>query len=388
MTNIRNTNTEVIKMRHKNQLTRQPCVALGAGGTGGHLFPAVALAEALEKRGIDSILLAPDREKESRWLKDCPLEVVTIPHLPRPKSLSFSWKLAQGVYWSRQVMKGRQVSLFAGLGGYPAFPPALAAKLAGIPVICLEQNAVPGKVTKVLHPLAAQTFLQWEEARNYLWQPEKTTVAGNPLRSQVTPWPREKARVHLGLDRDKFTILVMGGSQGSKGINEKVASSLKGLEHLADKVQWVHLTGNSNYREVDQAYQATDFTALVRPFSSEMGALYGGCDLILGRSGGTTLAEATAAGIPLILVPYPHAAADHQMLNGRAAERRGAAVVVSEADLTGERVIDLVTEITGDSTRREEMARASAQVGRPEAAAVIAGWIEDKIAVNVRRKAG
>jgi UDP-N-acetylglucosamine--N-acetylmuramyl-(pentapeptide) pyrophosphoryl-undecaprenol N-acetylglucosamine transferase len=354
-------------------------VALAGGGTAGHLFPGLAIARALEVHAGRSTtwLFGTGRVAEARGLagSGVRLELLPAPRPPRRRAALAAFALRLGRAWfaARRRLRALAPDVLIGLGGYASVAPGLAAHSLGIPLFLLEQNALPGKAVRLLAPRARRTFVPWEETATSLGERAACDVLGNPVRAEL--WrARPEARYMLGLRPEAPTLLVMGGSQGAQAINRAVRRALPQLASAggrSGRAQVIHLAGDDDVARLAAAYRAAGIRAHVTPFLADMGAAYAAADLALCRAGGTTIAELAACGLPAVLVPYPHAADDHQRANARAAARQGGALVMEEAALV-EGGLHGVIALLGDGARRGEMRRSlDATVGR-EAAARIA----------------
>lgn len=353
-----------------------PSICLATGGTGGHVFPAMALAEELEKQGVQPFFITSQRDMTKAWIRQCPYPCYSLPAAPFQKSLAYGKKIFRSLLEARKILKTLSPRAVLAFGGYASFSPALAAVFQGIPLVSLEQNVVPGKVTRLLNPFCRATVLQWEETSKHLMKPGKTKVLGNPLRPLCQPWDREEALSFLGLPKDRLTFLVMGGSQGASSINNVVKESLPLLKNRASEIQWIHLCGEKDLPELKETYSALGFGHYLKAFEEKMGALYGAADLFIGRSGGGAIAEASAAGIPMVLVPYPHAAADHQKANALSTAKRGASLVVEEKEFSPEKLVKILNSLLKEKGKKlRDLSEKSREMGRPEATEEVVKFI-------------
>ena len=346
-----------------------PTILVAAGGTGGHLFPGVAVADELKKRDPRTrvIFVGTPRGLESRLVPKAGYELEMLPILPlngvgpvrmAKGLLALPWAMAKAVALVRRL-KPRAV---LGVGGYAGGPTVLAAAALGIPTVVLEPNAKPGFTNRVLKPFVRHAACMYEEARREFGA--KGVVTGNPVRGGFASLPR---KAH-GLPH---TLLVFGGSQGARVINRAMADA---LPHLPgpDRLRIVHQTGVAMRAEIADAYAKAGRAAEVVEFLDDMEKRFADADLILSRSGATTCAELTAAGKAAVLVPFALAADDHQRSNARALETAGAARMIEEKDLTGERLAAAVKEILANVGTLMAMEDASRAQSRPDAAARVA----------------
>lgn len=349
-------------------------VLFAGGGTGGHLYPGIAIALALRKGEdpADSLFLCSDRgldEREARRY-GFPAEAVPAIRWRGLRSLpAVALGMVAGLAKTAWLLarRGSLPSVTVGLGGYASFAPALLTWLLGRPVVLLEQNVVPGRANRLLARLATRVYAQWEESLTRFPDPARVRCEGNPVRPEVTRHDRVEARRALGLDARAPVVAVLGGSQGSRALNEAFVAAAPEIGRVG--VQVLHLIGRGNDRGwVESAYAAAGVRARVEEYCERMGELYAATDLAVCRAGGTTIAELTAVGVPAVLVPYPRAAEDHQRANARALAARGAAVVVEESELGPGRIAEVLADVLGDPARIESMRSAARAVGRPSAA--------------------
>ncbi|HUP18553.1 MAG TPA: undecaprenyldiphospho-muramoylpentapeptide beta-N-acetylglucosaminyltransferase [Gemmatimonadota bacterium] len=346
-------------------------VVIAGGGTGGHLTPALELGRELARRGADVLLVGGTRGPDRAFLagSGLPHRFLATPAVERGRwwrNALLPWRLTRAVAAARRILRDHQPQVAVGTGGYVSVPIVLAARVAGIPILLQEQNSVPGMATRFLARFARRVCVQYEEVAERLGGSGKVEVTGSPI---APPEPAE-ADFAERLDAGRLTVGVFGASQGARGINDAVLGLLAGDPDAAG-YNLVWQTGAADHARIEAA-AAWPRRFVVRPFFAPMGAVYPRLDLIVCRGGAMTLAEVTAWGIPAIVVPYPHATADHQTANARALESAGAAIVVLERDLAARRLGHLIDGLLADSGRRASMARAARGLGRPRAAADVA----------------
>lgn len=345
-------------------------IAFFGGGTGGHLFPGVALAEAARRRypGCRCVFFRTERDVEERVLAGAGVESRRL-SLPAPRSARdwarYSLRSLRLVRELRGVLRGA-FDAAVGLGGYASLPGILAARREGLPVVLLEQNQVPGKVNRWMSRFVdAVSCPDPMVARRVGGRAE---VTGNPVRSRVVE--ASLRRLDAGGDGDTGvrTVLVVGGSQGARGLNRAVLGALEELREFREKIHWIHLAGDADKRVMEESYRQGGWTARVESFSHHLPDLMASSDLVVARAGGTTLAELTVLGVPAILVPYPHHKDRHQWMNARRLEAAGGAVTVSEDRLDGATLKSLFRELLFSPERLRKMATGCRSLGRPEAA--------------------
>ena len=352
-------------------------IVLAGGGTGGHLFPGIALAEELRRRDPTTriVLLCTRRDEAYEGTQALGISSEVLPSTnrgPLPRRLL---ALAPALLRAMRVLGRFRPDVVIGLGGYGSVAPVVCAALRGIPCMLLEQNVVPGRSNRLMSHLADEVACQWEESAGYLRRRDKVRVTGNPVRAAIRRHGRAEAAAALGLDPALPTLLVMGGSQGARPLNELAVEALPTLRERGARLQFVHLAGEADLERVRAAYEQQGLAARVFGFLVDMALAYSACDLVLSRAGGTSIAELTALGLPMILVPYPHAMDNHQHLNARVLELAGAALLLEQATLSPHRLAHHVSELLGDRARLAHMARQSQRFGVPRAAAVVADRI-------------
>lgn len=304
-------------------------VAIAAGGTGGHFYPGLVAAREFRRRGWEPLVIVRVGDPalatlEKEGLPALPVDLRGLPRTLGPELFSFAAKLAGSLRTLSRATRAFRPDLVVGMGGYLTFPLVAAARLRGIPAALHESNAILGLANAASRRLGAELFWGLPPADG-----SAARVVGTPVRPEL--WTRADAaasRRALGLAPDRTTVLVFGGSQGAAGINAAAPRALKGLG-----VQVLHLAGKGKAEATAAAHRDAGVDAVVREYCEDMAAAYGAADLVVCRSGASTLAELAAQRAPAVLVPYPRAAANHQDLNARAFEAAGAAVRLPEAEL-------------------------------------------------------
>ncbi len=347
-------------------------VVIAGGGTGGHVFPGIALAQEFMARDANStvMFIGIERGIESKVI---PKEGYQIKYIKAEaflgksalkKAMSLA-RLAFSVFAARSLLKAAEPDVVIGMGGYVSVAPVLAARLLSMPILILEQNLVPGLASRMLSKVADAIAVTYHESMNFFPR-EKTYLTGNPVRPGIMRGEREKALELFKLDSDRTTVLVIGGSTGAAFINNAVQGALNHLLDMKDEVQFLHQTGQRDYESVRRAYRKLEFKAMVAPFVYQMAEAYAAADLVVSRAGATTLAELTALGKPAIVIPYPYAAGHQEFNAGKLAET-GAARMFTERELTGEILAENLRELCTSEGARAEMARQALALGRPDA---------------------
>ncbi|HOQ72465.1 MAG TPA: undecaprenyldiphospho-muramoylpentapeptide beta-N-acetylglucosaminyltransferase [Smithellaceae bacterium] len=347
-------------------------IAIAGGGTGGHLFPGIAVAEEFLKRDPQNrvIFIGTRRGIEHRLLGTLGYELKLI-DVEGLKGRGLK-ALIKGVYAipNSMIQSGRILAEFRpdavlGVGGYASGPAVLAARLMGLPTAIAEQNALAGITNRILGKFVDQIFLTYEQSRGR-FDVRKVRVTGNPVRAAFVA-----GLVVAPTSRAFRQILVFGGSQGAAAINKTVVAMLPMLQGMRRRVRVVHQTGERDLAAVRQAYGKAGVEADVQPFIVDMASAYASADLIICRAGATSLAEITAAGKASVLIPFPYAANDHQTENARAMVRAGAAAMIPESGLTAGTLYLLVETLLEDGEKLRGMEEKSKALGRPGAAAEI-----------------
>lgn len=337
-------------------------VIVAGGGTGGHLFPGLAVAEALSRRRPCRVtFIGSSRGIETRVVEQrgYPLRTLPVRALrgQGPLALAASaLRLPASVVSAWRFLGDARPDLLIGVGGYASAPPVVAGWSRRIPTVLLEQNAHPGLTNRVLGHFADRICVSFAESTKYFPR-ERTIETGNPVR------PPAARSVKRG---EGFSILIFGGSAGAHRLNEVGVEAMARLAGSGLRV--VHQTGEADYEPVRARYAELGIAVDVRRFIDDMAAAYASADLVVCRAGATTLAELTAVGKPALLVPYPYAADDHQRKNAESLVARGAATMILDRALSVESLARAVAELRADPAKVAAMARAAAALGRPDAA--------------------
>lgn len=357
-------------------------VVISGGGTGGHLFPALAVREALARRrpeapvlfvgaaaGVEATLL-PRLGQAFRGLA-----AAQVQGRGRGRQLLALARLPGLVRQARAILREFGAEVVLGVGGYASVPTVAAAALAGVPRVLHEQNAVPGLANRWLGRVATAVAVAFEGAAK-AFPGRRVVVAGNPVRAAIRPGDRRAARGRLGLAPDRLTILVFGGSQGAHRLNAGVLEALPELAGLRGELQFVHATGERELEEVRAAYARHGLAAVTAPFLEEMAAAYQAADFAICRAGAGTVFELAAVGLPALLVPYPFAANDHQRANAETLVAAGGAWTVPDAYCDGRRVAATVRAVRERPELLRVMGEKARGLARPDAAERIADLLE------------
>lgn len=360
---------------------------IAGGGTGGHLFPGVAVAEEIRARdpGAAVRFVGTRRGIEARVLPELGWELAfidvsglkTVGALGALRGLA---RIPRALWQSRRVVRDFDPDVVIGVGGYASGPVVLVARLMGLPTAILEQNSIPGLTNKILGRFARAVFLSFDESRRF-FPGRKVVASGNPIRRALVAALQHGDSMSENDGQDAPAsepgvprLLVFGGSQGARALNELVPAAAALLRARGLGFAIVHQTGEAELEATRARYQEAGVEATCQAFIRDMAAAYRSADLVVSRAGATTVAELSVVGRPAILIPYPYAADNHQEINARELVRAGAALLHRQAELTPEGLADALAELLGDADARARMGAAMKALGRPEAAATIADW--------------
>ncbi|PWT87161.1 MAG: undecaprenyldiphospho-muramoylpentapeptide beta-N-acetylglucosaminyltransferase [Acidobacteria bacterium] len=354
--------------------------AIACGGTGGHLFPGIAVAEALMGRGHEILLLISEKQIDATAVKDrSEFRVEKIPAIGLPKLFSnqvlpFAVKFMKGLNVCRRIYRSFRPRAVLGMGGFTSTAPILAGRMAGLPALIHESNAIPGKANLLNARLCHKVLIGFSECGRY-FPKASLEVTGTPIRSSLrSPVDRNIALRNLGLDSEKKIVLVMGGSQGARGINGAVVAALPRLDRT--RVQFIHLTGKEDEHNVSESYKSSGFRAFVSAFYHRMEEPYSVADVAIARSGAATLTELSYFNLPSILIPYPFASENHQYLNAEIFAKNSRAEVIEESRADEDTLGSLINRFLGDNGGTRSSGRHPFAVAPEIAATRIAEIIE------------
>jgi UDP-N-acetylglucosamine--N-acetylmuramyl-(pentapeptide) pyrophosphoryl-undecaprenol N-acetylglucosamine transferase len=340
-------------------------MVVAGGGTGGHLFPGLAVAECAAAADAGGVLFVGSAYGiEARVIPQTrfafrPVPIRGLRGRGWRGALQLALQLPGATARAWRILGEFGAEVVVGVGGYASFPVVVAAWLRRIPTVLLEQNAHPGMANRVLARLARRVCTTFPAANAY-FPPAKVVLTGNPVRPFATP---------PAAPRSGFTLLVFGGSQGAHRLNEALANAAALLHAALPALRVIHQTGAGDREALVARYAELGIAADVREFIEDMGAAYHAADLVVCRSGATTVAELTTLGKPSILVPYPFAADDHQRANAGVVAEHGAGILILDRELTGEGLAQTIIALARDRSRLDAMAEAARRLGVPDAAA-------------------
>jgi UDP-N-acetylglucosamine--N-acetylmuramyl-(pentapeptide) pyrophosphoryl-undecaprenol N-acetylglucosamine transferase len=347
-------------------------VVFAGGGTGGHLYPAIAIAEAFQRRAqnFKCVFVGTMRGIEARVIPQLGyrLELVPVRGLLRKlrlRNLLVPVYLLKSLWQCLRLFKAFKPHLIIGTGGYVSGPALLAAWLSGRKFVVQEQNSFPGLVNRWWGERAEIVFLSFVESKKFFRKQEHLRVVGNPVRADLAGGNRKTAAAQWNLKPDRVTLLVFGGSQGARRINELILEILPKLSAI-ENFQILWATGPQNSDQI--APNAASSNVKIVPYIDDMASAYALADFVLCRSGASTIFELTNCGLPSLLVPFPFATADHQTFNARALEEAGAARLLVEKELSAEKLFGNIRDLATQSEVRQKMAAAAKRLAHPRTA--------------------
>ena len=359
-------------------------LVFAGGGTGGHLFPGLAVAQRLasEIRGLRITFVGGGKEFERRCVGAAGFEYCALPCRPLPRgpcgAFSFLVENFVGYLAAKRFLRDEQVAGVVGLGGYASVPMGRAAARLGVPLILLEQNVLPGRATRWLAARAALLCASFPQTEAALPGRCPVRVTGNPIRRRHRAAAPDAARAQL---------LILGGSSGARSLNESVPRAIYKAGAALGGWRIVHQSGEADLIATRQLYGKLGIEASVAAFLHDLPDVLSASQLAVCRAGGTTLAELAAAGLPAILIPYPHAAANHQRVNAETFSSAGGAAMVDERNVPGrldDGLAEALTALAGDADRRAKMSAAMRSLAYPEAAANVAALVWSVVSSQAR----
>ena len=350
-----------------------------AGGTGGHIFPGLAVAQALAKRGVPVVWLGADGGMETRLVPEHGIAIDTIAVKGlRGKGLATllgaPLRIFTAIRAATGILRLRQPSAVVSFGGYAAGPGGIAAKLRGVPLIVHEQNRAPGLTNRVLAKFARRVLTGFPQT----FAGNREEVVGNPVRAEIAVVAAPSQR--LAGREGTLRLLVLGGSQGARALNDAVPQALRDTGAQGWQVR--HQCGDKLREETGRAYAEAGIDASVEPFISDMAGAYAWADLVVCRAGALTLAELCAVGIGSVLVPFPQAVDDHQTRNAQFLVEHGAAILLAQDAQLGERLREVLSALARDPGRRRAMAEAARKLAKPDAAEQVAAIVLEEAALQ------
>lgn len=357
-------------------MSAAPRILLAGGGTGGHIFPGLALAEELlsAEPGCELLFAGAAGGLEQQLIPEAGRKLELLPSVKARGKLGtvlLPISMARAVWAAGGLLKRFKPDVVVALGGYAALAPGIAAWRRGVPLVVLEQNAIPGRVNRFLSRFAAEVHAEFPESVGLFANSERVAATGNPVRRAILDVAARREN-RAGRSDNKRMLLVIGGSLGARRLNEIVAEAGPLLADQAATLRIVHVTGMDKFTDIAARAEQSPVATQVLAFEKDMARLYAEADLIVSRAGATALAEIAALGIPAALVPYPFAKDNHQEANARCFERAGAARVFLEQQLTGPKLAEELRALLAARQKLAEMGARMKSLGRPGAGATIA----------------
>ncbi|MFN7928361.1 MAG: undecaprenyldiphospho-muramoylpentapeptide beta-N-acetylglucosaminyltransferase [Blastocatellia bacterium] len=342
-------------------------VIIAGGGTGGHIYPGVAIAQEFRRRnpncGIVFIGTARGLETKIVPREGFKLELIEVAALKgvnAAKRMRSLLLLPKSFFAVRSLIGKYRPDVVIGVGGYSSGPMLMVASLLGVPTMVAESNALPGFTNRVLARFVKAAAVSFDEAKSFFRG--KAEITGNPVRAEFFSIPAKTPS-------DTIRILITGGSQGARAINEAMIAAIPMLEPHKERLSITHQTGELDFEKVKAAYAKSSLHVTVKPFLEKIVDEFANADLVISRAGATTVAELAAAGRPALMIPFPWAADDHQRKNAEAVERAGAGRMILQSELSGERLASELLVLIGDAERLAAMSAASKKLAHPDAAA-------------------
>ncbi len=362
----------------------EKCFFFVGGGTGGHIYPAIAIAEKITKLDPEAKVhfLCSTHWIDLRILSKTGFEHTSLPvckfSFKPVKLINFFTSFLKSYQTAKRIITESKSAVVIGLGGFVSAPVCYSAHKFQIPIVLVNVDIVPGRANKIIASWAEKIFVQFEESkRKFGKNGAKVYVVGCPLRADFESPQQEKVKSELGLERQKKILLITGASSGSENINEAVCSLLENLAEFAEQWQIVHLTGRANFDDVQNRYTDAKISHKVIDYLDEMPNMLSAADLVIGRSGAVSVAEYATAGVPSICIPYPYHRDKHQFLNAKKLVDAGAAVIVKDSkrhkdNVLAQRLWPVLEELMKNEDKRKEMAKNCKAIANTKAGSEIA----------------
>lgn len=353
-------------------------VLISGGGTGGHIYPAIAIANKLKEeiKDIEILFVGTKQGLESEIVPKHGYNLKTITVQGFRRKLTFDnakriLKLLKGLEEARRIVKQFKPDIVIGTGGYVCGPVVFNAAINGIPTVIHEQNAFPGITNKILSKFVNKVLISFDDAKKYFKNEDKVVFTGNPVRKEIIYAHKLEARRRLGIPEDKRMVLCVGGSGGSKKINDAILPIIN--EFIKNDIQFIHVTGKHYYDSFISSMGDLKLKGCqqIIPYLDDMANPLAACDLVICSAGAITIAEFTALGKPAIIIPKAYTAENHQEFNARSIEEKGAGIAILEKELTSSKLSESIFKILGDRKKLKDMENSSKSIGKPEALNII-----------------
>ena len=362
-------------------------IIFAGGGTGGHLIAGLSIAQKISSRlpGANIIFFGTSKKGESEYIGESGYEFKQIKACKFTSFISlpaFIIVSLIGVIYSLINIIRIKPDMIIGLGGYGSALPVVAAYIAGVPIVLIEQNVIPGRANLIMARWADAVLCHWESTKKRFKKMHSVSVTGIPIRMDVVANESEIGKNPFGLTSQGKTLLVMGGSQGAQAINKVILQSIPKLKDLIPELQIIHLTGKEGYKEAKDVYDNLGISSFVSEFSNDIGIAYKLSDLVICRAGANTIAEISAVGIPAILIPYPYATDNHQYWNAYELVKIGGAMIIKQDELKPEKLTELVSNLFRNDEELDNMKKINKSLSKPFAAE----HVVDKICQTLEAK--
>jgi len=362
-------------------------IIFAGGGTGGHLIAGLSIAQKISSRlpGANIIFFGTSKKGESEYIGESGYEFKQIKACKFTSFISlpaFIIVSLIGVIYSLINIIRIKPDMIIGLGGYGSALPVVAAYIAGVPIVLIEQNVIPGRANLIMARWADAVLCHWESTKKRFKKMHSVSVTGIPIRMDVVANESEIGKNPFGLTSQGKTLLVMGGSQGAQAINKVILQSIPKLKDLIPELQIIHLTGKEGYKEAKDVYDNLGISSFVSEFSNDIGIAYKLSDLVICRAGANTIAEISAVGIPAILIPYPYATDNHQYWNAYELAKIGGAMIIKQDELKPEKLTELVSNLFRNDEELDNMKKINKSLSKPFAAE----HVVDKICQTLEAK--
>ena len=362
-------------------------VIISGGGTGGHIYPGISLAYEIKDRDVknDILFVGTERGLESKLIPREGFKIIKIKAQGIKRKICFENLTVIvifliSLFQSYKIIKKYKPDIVIGTGGYVSGSVILMAAILGIPTFVHEQNVIPGITNKFLSRITRTTFLSFNQSKEYFSSKAKLIFTGNPLRFKNIKQSTDREYKKFNLDSLKKTMLVLGGSKGAASINRAVLGGIDLIkEVIKNDWQVLLISGQDDYDNIMEIVGEDHKIFSVEPYLHDIEKAYSLADLVICRAGATTLAEIGAYGLPVILIPYPHATHNHQGINAKIFEREGAAILILEKDLSDKKLAQVLLDILKDKNRLEMMAKKSRELSNANSAKKIVDYISDCI---------
>lgn len=352
-------------------------VLITGGGTGGHIYPAIAIANKIkdEIKNIDILYVGSKKGMEGQLVPDAGYKFESIRVSGFKRSLSMDTfrsciELCLGLKDAVRIIKSYKPDLIIGTGGFVCGPLVFIGSLFNIKTVIHEQNVIPGVTNKILSKFVDKVLISFEESKVYFNKSSKIAVTGNPVRKDFMQSNKKKCREELGIDKDKLAVLAFGGSRGAEKINEAMMGVMTYFNGSSE-IQIIHVTGEVHYNKIISNLQDKtnnlSSNIEVKPYIHDMAKYMCACDLVISRSGAITLAEITAIGLPSILIPSPNVTNNHQEYNAKVLEKNGSAILLTEANLNDKNIVNLLNKFLKNREQLRIMGEKSKGISKPNA---------------------